>query len=117
MKHLIAIALVFGLFASITTNVSAQKTSALEMMSTVFKGNYSQEQIKLKLDKVMRLYGFTISEENYDGAGSTLAYVTDKSDIPEMEILKCMEISYNPKVKATFADMAAICWTTLEGKN
>ncbi len=89
---------------------------AIQNMHIVFEWNPTQATIRSKLDKVMTMYNLSISEENYNKAGSVLVVLSNGSKkwVTEMEILDYMERSYVEWVNSSFADMAAISFTALE---
>jgi len=81
--------------------------TALEQMEIAFEGGHAEEQIKPKMDEAMKLYGLSISEENYSRAGSALVGLRKEYGTEEMDILDYMIRSYVPDVNLDFAEAAA----------
>ena len=77
-------------------------------MEIAFEGGHKKEEIKARLDKAMKLYGLTLTEENYSRAGSTLVALRQKNRTKEMDILSYMIRSHVPGVKMHFAEAAGI---------
>ena len=75
--------------------------SALDTMSIVFQGKYSQRQVQARLDEAFRLYGIPSTEENYMRYGSILVSLRRDagSSATEMEILDQAIRTYTPEVK------------------
>lgn len=95
---------------------SSKNVSALDQMAVVFEGKPSKEEIKVKLDQAIKLYGLEITEDNYNRAGSALVSLrkASKAGVTEMEILDYMIRSYADNAKMSFADMAGLAATMLE---
>lgn len=102
--------IVIGVFVFGITEVKAQ--SAIDMMTTLFQGNYSKSQIKSRMDLVMTRYGLDLTEENYNRAGSALISMQNGYGVAEMDILNCMK-NIN-KAGMTFPTAAAVCTQKLE---
>lgn len=83
-------------------------TDPLSQMEITFQGNYSQAQIKSRLDRAMDLYGVPKTQENYSRAGSTLVALRKKVGHSEMVILDHMIRSHVPGVKISFPDAAGL---------
>jgi hypothetical protein len=96
-----------------TTRTSAD-TDALDMMVVAFEGGYSRAEIKERMDKAMTLYGLSLSEDEYNRAGSVLVALRNKSGISEMKILNYMIRSHVSGVNLTFPDAAALSVSFLE---
>ena len=94
--------------------------SALAMLELAFEGDYSRQEIKLRIDRVMQLYGLPITEENYSRFGSVLVALRKETGVPEMEILTCMSaadyrntLNQNILPQEAVIEAAAICSATL----
>jgi len=81
--------------------------TAIDKMAVAFEGGYTKNQIKVRMDKAMKLYGLSLTEENYSRAASTLIVLRKEYSIQEMAILDHMIRSYVPSVKISFPEQAA----------
>ena len=114
MKNSILCFLTLALFSCNDASHQTSSKDALGMMETIFKGNYTRQEIKSTLDQAMTLYGVFINEENYNRCGSVLVALRKDTNIKEMTILDYMIRSYVPNVKITFPEAAALAVTFLE---
>jgi hypothetical protein len=87
--------------------------TALEQAAIAFDGGYSAEEIKARLDEVLRLYNVPITEENYLRAGSALVTLRKTNGVSEMRILDHMIRSHVAGVTLTFPQGAAISATAI----
>jgi hypothetical protein len=92
---------------------SGSSPDNLTKMTVAFKGNYSREQIKARLERAMILYDVPITEENYSRAASALIVLRQNTEVTEMEILDSMIRSHVAGLKLSFPDAAAISATFL----
>jgi hypothetical protein len=78
----------------------------------VVKGNYTQQQIKLQVDKTLRLYRVPITEDNYAHIGDVLVVLRKEFGCREMEVLTYMQQLRVEGVKDTLENAAALsCFT------
>ena len=102
--------LAFGSTESDSDKGSSKTVSsltALDKMVVAFEGEYTKNQIKVRIDKAMQLYGLSLTEENYSRAASTLIVLRKEYSVQEMAILDHMIRSYVPSVKISFPEQAA----------
>ena len=92
----------------------AGNLSALQQMELAFVGNYTQTQIKTRLERAMRLYGVEVTEENRSRAGSALVTARKDSGYSEMEILNYMICSHVPGVRMQFGGAAGLAGAMLK---
>jgi hypothetical protein len=97
------------------------QSEAIYKMSKIFQGNPSEDELKDKLDRCIKIYGFQPNEENYNKFGSVLISLveSDSNHYTELELLECITDvrSRTPKnVQLKFADTAANCSVTMSSK-
>lgn len=82
--------------------------STLSKLSIIFAGNYSEEEIEIAMNRALKLYGFELTNENYNKVGSVLLELTknDGNVYTEMELLRYTTKIHQKNTK--FADMAAM---------
>jgi hypothetical protein len=97
------------------------KSEAIYKMSKIFQGNPSEDELKDKLDRCIKLYGFEPNEENYNKFGSVLIDLaqSDNNVYTELELLDCItdvrrKTSKNIQLK--FPDTAATCSVLMSSK-
>jgi hypothetical protein len=104
----------------VSTNPShsqEEKQDALSMIQAVFVGNLSREEIKEKLDLVLKSTNTDITEENYSRAGSVLVDARKNTGLSEIKLLDCMAGLFKEKtnnIKVTFPEASALCTTILQ---
>lgn len=99
--------------ASTSPSNEALAAGPFGQMEVAFDGNYSQEEIKPRLDQAMRLYGLPRTDENYSRAGSVLVTMRKEIGPTEMQILDYMIRSHVDEVEFDFVDAAALAATFL----
>lgn len=90
------------------TGESLSADGALAKAELVFVGNYTQGEIKQRLDVAMGLYGVPRTEENYSRAASALVSLRQANGTSEMDILSYMIRSYVPGVNLSFPEAAGL---------
>lgn len=101
--------LVLLALSSLQSAAGAQPPSdPLSQMEIAFEGNFSQSQIKARLDRAMQLYNFPITNENYSRAGSSLVALRKQFGPREMDILSHMIRSHVPGANLSFPDAAGV---------
>lgn len=91
-----------------STGGDASSYTVLEQSEAVFKGGYSEEEIKRVLDRTMNLYGLSITEGNYDRATSVLVALRQEFGVREMDTLDYMIRSHVPGINLQFHEAASI---------
>jgi len=87
----------------------APPNDALDRLALAFRGGYSREAIKVKMDRAMAFCELQISEDKYGRAGSILVGLTERYGVPEMEILDHMIATHEAAGGAfTFSEAAAL---------
>ncbi len=114
MKYKYAPLIVITFITVLCFSSRAYSQDALGMMTTIFKGSYTRQQIKTTLDRTMTLYGVSINEENYNRTGSVLVSLRKETRVKEMNILNYMIKSYSPKIKINLPNAAALAATFLQ---
>ncbi len=92
---------------------NTQRTDALSMMEVAFVGGYSRATIKARMDRVMPLYDLSLTEDNYERAGSVLVSLRKETGVEEMAIAQCMLEMHVDGMNMQFPSSAALCATTL----
>ncbi len=102
-----------------TTVGSAQAMDSLDRMELAFIGDYQRKEIKVSMDRVMKLLSVQINDENYSRAGSVLIVLRKSHGVSEMEVLTCMRQSFKHAGNilhggnTRFPDLAALCAVTV----
>lgn len=113
----------------ITDNISndaydkliSKKSDAIYKMSLIFQGQPTEDELREKLDRCIKLYGFQPSEENYNKFGSVLIGLveSDSQVYTELELLECVSETRkktSKNVNLKFADTAATCSVLMSAK-
>ena len=80
----------------------------LALAQAAFVGNHSRDQIKLRLDRALTLYGMPITDDNYSRAASSLVALRRENGVAEMAVLDYMIRSHVPGVAISFPQGAAM---------
>ena len=125
MKNILMVMFI-ALFASCGGNNAADteekrpasKSEALEMLSSVFTGGYTQKDIKEKMDAVFTLYKMPITGDDYLKAGNTLTSLRKSSanGVTEMDIIMHMILADTGWQGVTFDEQAGTSARTIEAK-
>ena len=126
MKNTLIVVLI-SIFTSCGTNndtsdsgkkKSPSKSEAIEMLSSVFIGSFSQREIKEKMDAVMTLYKLPLNGENYLKTGNTLTSLRKSSNngVSEMDIITHMIIASTGWEGVSFEEQVGISARSLETK-
>lgn len=107
----ILIYFVFSLFISVT---HAQTPNAFEVMEKVFVGNPSKNAVKPYIDKVAKMYGYPLNNDNYLKIANMLFNLRkeSKSGVTEMQILKHVVLKGSTKI--SLSQQATISSVQLE---
>ncbi len=108
--------LIFGCSGDASSN-NKPKPLAIEMMVTTFDGKQSEEEVKTKMDAVMKAYNVEVTEKNYEKCASALINLRKAvKGVSEMEIIDSMLESDAGKNGVSFPDQAALSAMALEEK-
>lgn len=109
---IVALVLFSSIFGeSNPTPNSSKSATPIEMMSAVFLGGHSSALIENGMRKLATQLGEPASQANYQKWGSILvALRKELNGVTEMQMLQCV---LNTGQSGSFADLAAICGTTL----
>ena len=97
-----------GVVLALLVALPALAMDKLDKMELVFTGDYKREEIKVALDRVMKLHSLEINDVNYNKTASVLIVLRKSQGVSEMDILKCMYHAGNP-ANIGFGESAAFC--------
>ena len=126
MKNILIVILIL-IFTSCGTNNDTSdsgkkrapsKSEAVEMLSSVFIGSFSQQDIKEKMDAAMTMYKLPLTGENYLKVGNSLTSLRKSSNkgISEMDIITHMILADTGWQGVSFDEQAGISARSLETK-
>lgn len=94
---------------------SSEEVTPLEMMATVFRGNYSKREIERSVHKAMNRYDLPFTEQYEEKIGSVLVALRDDYGVEEMRILRCVNAGDLKSLSGVeFHEAAALCVTYIK---
>lgn len=99
---------------SIDNTTNTDNIDEYEMVSTVFEGNHSREDIKPLVDKVLKMYDMPVNRENVLKISSAILDLKKESavGVTEMDILKHIYQKGDPSID--FVEQVVISFNVLE---